>query len=200
MTVTSPAQLRLVASATNALDGRSDDELVLLVAARSREAFAALVRRHQARVIAFCARATGSSDLGRDVAQDVFLELWRSAASYRPEGKFPSWLFRLARNRVISLARRPVEHPTAPVTLDAKATEAAQLDDMLARERERLLREALSELGEHERTTLLLHYQEGLSYETIASMVGSPAGTVRSWAFQSLRRLRRLMAPDGGRQ
>src|ERR1041384_2042164 len=78
---------------------RSDDELMGLAAGGDHAAYELLVRRHQARLRAYCGRWCGSAVLGDDLAQECFVEIWRRRSSYVAQGKFASYLFQIAANR-----------------------------------------------------------------------------------------------------
>src|SRR6185436_8991121 len=78
---------------------RSDDELMVAARAGDRGAFDALVRRHQARILGYARKFFGHEALAHDLAQDVFVDLYRAVPRYRPEGHFTTYLYRVALNR-----------------------------------------------------------------------------------------------------
>ena len=173
------------------LGARTDDELMLLAAGGSAEAFGVLIGRHESRLLTFCTRMVGDKDVGREVAQEILLELWRNADRYKPMGLFKAYLFTLAANRAKNAHRRRRPEPRSP---DSVAAEAAvdpdQLTLLLQQERQRRLNEAISHLPERQRAAVLLRLQEGLPYEAIGEATGAPVRTVRSWIFHAIRRLR----------
>ena len=89
-----------------ALAERGDDELMRLAQAGLREAFAVLVERHAKRVVGLCSRFANDAQLGRELAQDTWVLVWRGRDKYRPEGSFASWLITIARNHCRNRARR----------------------------------------------------------------------------------------------
>ena len=116
------------------IDQRADEQLMQLAAAGVAQAFAEIVRRHQAAVRCFCRRWCGDSCIGDELAQDVFVDLWRARRTYDPRGRFEAWLFTLARNRCRSERRRRVR--TEPAADPSPATDDP-LDVILRAERQR---------------------------------------------------------------
>jgi len=165
----------------------SDEELAGRFAAGDRAAFDALVRRHKDRVYRFVlCQGAGAAD-AEDVAQEVFIQLFRSAASFRGDSSFVSWLYALTRNVHLTHRRRRAAIVERCVELehDEKHLEipdgAPPLDQALEREeRRRALKAALDALPAIHREAILLKDVEGLSYQEIAHALGIPLGTVRS--------------------
>jgi RNA polymerase sigma-70 factor (ECF subfamily) len=180
-----------------ALGGRDDDELMLLARGGMAGAFAALVRRHQARVLRVAARRLGRGALAADVAQNTFLEIYRALPRYQPRGRFRSYLFRVLLNQC-GMARRAAR-------LDARALAAAALPpppdaapatqeaEILARERGRDVEAALARLGSKLRDVVILRFSAELSYDEIAETLAVPVGTVKRRLFDAMEKLRRLM-------
>jgi RNA polymerase sigma-70 factor (ECF subfamily) len=144
--------------------------LATLAAAGSREAFERLVVRHEARVYAFVRRLLPQPADAEDVAQETFLQAWRSIARYRPRWRFVTWLLTIARRRAGTSMRRrrPVTAAVDPpgVSPDpAVAAERRELHGHLWRLAERLL-------SPRERTALWLRCVEGLSMGEIGHVLG----------------------------
>ena len=175
----------------SALVVRTDDELMLLAAAGAAEAFGVLIARHEGRLLAFCTRMVGDKDVGREVAQEILIELWRNAGRYRPMGQFKAYLFTLAANRAKNANRRRRPDPRSPEILDTEAAnDPDQLSLLLRQERQRRLNEAIARMPDRQRAAMLLRLQEGMPYEAIAKVVAAPVQTIRSWVFHAIRRLR----------
>lgn len=164
---------------------RAEDDNALAALARGgdRPAFAELVRRHQDRVFRFLLRLTGSRDDALDLAQDAFLRAWQALPGWRPEAKFGTWLFQIARNAAFDLLRRRgvVEIATEP---DALPVQWRPGDDPFVRldaiQRLRLLEQALAGLSAEHREILLLREIEQMAYDEIAATLGLTEGTVKS--------------------
>jgi RNA polymerase sigma-70 factor, ECF subfamily len=172
---------------------RSDDELMQLASAGVDEAFAQLVRRYAGQVRGFCSRRCGGAAAGDDVAQEVFLELWRTRGRYEPRGKFRSYLFTIVQTRALNaVQRRPKE-----VELDCEvALPGLELDAVLQAERARRLHQKLSLLPLRLQEALLLRFSAGLGYEEMAEVLKRSSSTVRSRVFHGVMRLRKLLGKD----
>jgi len=173
---------------------RSDDELMRLASADERAAYEALVRRHQARLRAYCARWCGSALLGDDLAQECFVEIWQRRRAYVAQGKFKSYLFQIAANRCKN-QRRSEQRATVvtdPAGVEAYAEPPGSERFAIAERHERL-QHGLSRLPEPQREAVLLRYSAELDYGEIASLLGVPEPTLRSRVFLGLIKLRRWL-------
>jgi RNA polymerase sigma-70 factor (ECF subfamily) len=179
-----PGQRRAAAE----LAQRSDDELMTLAAAGLVEAFSELVRRYERPVRGLCGKILGGRAEGDDVAQEVFLELWRTRGRYEERGRFRAFLFTTARNR--SLNEAITAHDLAPAV--------EHIDALLAAERRQQLQRLVQRLPPKLRDAIWLRFSAELEYAEIAAIVHRPEETVRSRVFLALKRLRRLI--DGGRE
>jgi RNA polymerase sigma-70 factor, ECF subfamily len=178
------------------LDERSDDELMQLASAGLDEALALLVRRYQHQVRSYCARRCASWATGDDVAQEVFVELWRGRARYEPRGRFRSYLFTIVQTRTLNaIQRRPREEelpPELPLPGD-------ELDALLAAERSRRIQDKLGLLPSRLREAVLLRLCAGLDYDEIAQVLHRTPSAIRSRVFHGVMRLRQLLGKDGER-
>lgn len=202
-------RLTAVSSVKPAEDGRTDDELMALAAAGSRESFALLVRRHWPAVRGLCAKLVGEVAAGEELAQEVWLDVWDARADYREEGRFKGFLITLSRNRCKNwlrarrrwLHRHLLHHPMEAQSSSrdlVSAVEAAALtpdaaEVLLREERQRRMLLALGKLKEAQREALVLRFHEDLEYEQIAELLGEPPSTIRSRVFYGIKALRRLL-------
>jgi RNA polymerase sigma-70 factor, ECF subfamily len=174
-------------------DRRSDDELMRLASAGERQAYEALVRRHQAPVRAYCARWCSSAVLGDDVAQECFVEVWQRRASYEPQGKFKAYLFHIAANRCKNQQRaRGRERALSDARAQVPA-EPPSSDRFALFERQERLQLELTKLPELQREAVLLRYSAELDYAEMAGLLSVPEATARSRVFLGLMKLRRLL-------
>lgn len=179
----------------------SDAELMQRVRAGDREAFSELVDRHKDAVVNYLARLTGDRDRAEDLAQETFLRLFRSAASYTEQGFLRAFLFRIATNLVRSeerrekrlrllmpfLGRREHDEPSAP-------------SGLLLQELHRQVAGAVATLPLRYRVPLVLHEIEGWSYADIAQELSCREGTVKSRIHRGRQHLRQKLEPywNGG--
>jgi RNA polymerase sigma-70 factor, ECF subfamily len=170
---------------------RSDDELMRLGTEGDDRAFEDLVRRHQEATRAFCRRFMGSAAAGDDVAQEVFLQLWKQRHRYRPEARFRAYLFTIARTRCLMAVRglRRVGAPLDSAVLVA-GEDRDQLGRLLERERHRTVDRAVAALSPKLREAVLMRFTSHLGYADIARAAGRPESTIRARIFLALERLR----------
>lgn len=199
-----------------------DAALVSEVAAGSQDALAALYDRYGDAVFATAIRLTSDRQVAEEVVQETFLALWNRAELFDPNaGSLAAWLHTIARNRTVdrlrAAGRRPRLVPLAAghgseepdsAALDRIATGGTVLGgadlgpgpegELASAEISGLIRAALAELPEHERTALLLAYSAELSQSEIAERLGWPLGTVKTRTRRALLRMREALADELG--
>ena len=167
-------------------------------------AWEALVRQHQSRVYALALHYVGTAEEARDVAQEIFIRIYRNLQRCEDAAHFLPWMIRIARNACIDHLRRRQARPPAR---DVPAEEAPLLatsepapdEAWQAKSRRRLLHLALQALGELSREVLLLREIQGLSVEETARLLNVPEGTVKSRANRARVELaRKVLALSGG--
>ncbi len=170
-----------------------DVALMLRVREGDTEALRDLIERHQRAVINTIHRAIGDASEAEDLAQRVFVQVYRSAKRYKPTAKFTTWLFTITRNTILNEHRRRSRHPAE--SLDAlqeprdsesagwQAPDTTMHDpaqEAVERELQEKIREAVQELPEAQRTAVILCRYEGLSYEEIAEVLGCTVSATKS--------------------
>ncbi len=173
----------------------SDPDVALMLRVREgdTEALRELIERHQRAVINTIHRAIGDANEAEDLAQRVFVQVYRSAKRYKPTAKFTTWLFTITRNTILNEHRRRSRHPAE--SLDAlqeprdsesagwQAPDTATPDpaqEAVERELQEKIKEAVQELPEAQRTAVILCRYEGLSYEEIAEVLGCSVSATKS--------------------
>jgi len=174
-----------------------DDAALMAGAARGDiAAFEQLVERHQALVIGTVGRMLGNNSDVEDVAQQVFVRVWKSAGRYRPTAKFTTWLLTITRNLVFNEARRRKRHPGD--LLDVHEGEEALVDSagripdeqLLEAELQREIDRAIFALPEKQRMAVVLRRYEDKSYEEIGAVLGLSIAAVKSLLFRARTELR----------
>lgn len=177
--------------------GPHDAELMARWQDGDASAFEALVRRWQQPMARFLFRLTGRAALVSDLCQEVFLRLYHSQGRYRETGHFAAWLYRLALNVVRDGARR--QRAPCPPLDGREPVDAAAPAETVCQQRElaRLVAEAVADLPEPLRVVLALHHDEGLNFEEISRLTGTPASTLKSRFAVALRHLRDCLERHG---
>jgi RNA polymerase sigma-70 factor (ECF subfamily) len=170
----------------------ADDELAAR-AAHDLEAFAELYRRHLCHVYRFVRAQTPDDDIAEDLTAQVFFKALSSAGSYRAEGSYRAWLFRIAHNtvrnwrarerRLVAVERLPEEADPAP----SPASQAIAADARGA------LWRSVAELPDLQREVVALRYGHDLSIEEIARLTRRSRGAVRILLHRARQRLRRAL-------
>jgi RNA polymerase sigma-70 factor (ECF subfamily) len=156
------------------------------------EAFRLLVEMHQARVIGTISKMLGSDAESEDLAQQVFIRIWKSAPRYRPTAKFTTWLFRITRNLVFNELRRK-RHFADQSEVIPEAVERAEREPdrvLLEGELQHAIQEAINQLPESQRMAIILRRYEEMSYEDIAKVMGTSVPAVKSILFRARAELR----------
>ncbi len=173
-----------------------DSEVIRQIQSGDDSAFDELMRRYQRPVVNFIFRMLGNEDDAADVAQEVFVRVYQKLNTYRPETKFSTWLFALARNAAIDRLRWRARHPTEPIESEsqlAAATDTAKEVD--AREIGALIAAAVSELPEDQRTVLVLSEYQGMSHAEIAAVMRCSEKSAESRLYRAKQTLRGVLRP-----
>lgn len=177
-------------------NGSSDFELAQASATGDMLAFEALYERHHRRVYSLCLRMIANATEAEDLAQEVFVQLFRKAGSFRGESAFSTWLHRMTVNHVLMHFRKKV------VRVEKTTTEGeiGEMQDYMlsASEKPRFidriaLDKAISELPPGYRMVFILHDVEGFEHEEVATLLGVSVGTSKSQLHKARLRLRELL-------
>jgi RNA polymerase sigma factor (sigma-70 family) len=178
-----------------------DIRLMRLVACGDTAAFEDLVERHQALVAGTVARMLGSNLDVEDIAQQVFIRVWKSAGRYVPRAKFTTWLLKITRNLVFNELRRAKRHAHIPIQTDPSTDEIPLKEEtnpspdasLLEKELQSAVEEAITALPESQRMALILRRYEDLSYEEIADVLDLSVPAVKSVLFRARTELRQRL-------
>lgn len=156
------------------------------------DAFAALVRRHQRAVYSLAVRMLWDRQQAEDLAQEVFMQLYRNLARMQSDAHVASWLRKVTTHQAIDRLRREHRYELVPLTGDPGVpAEPAGGDPLLQRQ----LRALVAQLPPAARAVVLLRYQEDLDPVEIAATLGMPVNTVKSHLKRSLSSLREQLGP-----
>ncbi len=174
----------------------SDEALVALVARGDEDALGELYDRMSRIAYGLALRVLRDERHAEDAVQEAFLQVWRSAASFRADrAKASTWILTLVHRRAVDLVRREERRQTDPIPDDSAvgvAPEGTEEAAWLRFERERV-QAALRQLPDVQREALELAYYGGFSQSELAERLGVPLGTIKSRMFAGLARLRELL-------
>jgi RNA polymerase sigma-70 factor, ECF subfamily len=189
--------------------GKTDADLILLCQKKDSRAFEELIKRHQRTVYALLYRLAPDWNDTADLAQEVFIRMWRSIGNLRNPSAFRSWLSQIVTNLFYDeLRKRPRQLPTISMDepLDSEegndATtreikdKSAGPDELCQRnELTAIVRQAMVRLPEQFRTAIILREFEGLSYEEIALITHTEIGTVKSRIARARAKIQEIVSP-----
>jgi len=185
-----------------AQDESSDAAVMLRVAAGDESSFNYLVAKYHRSMISFLYRMVRSQAVAEELAQEVFLRVYRSRESYRAEAKFTTWLYRIATNLAVNYARDTRHERSAQnVYLDAPDQETGTTPDvaddeltaeqrMLREERMAAIRSHVMALPERQRMAVLMHKYQGMDYKQIGDVLKLSESATKSLLFRAYQTLR----------
>jgi RNA polymerase sigma-70 factor, ECF subfamily len=185
-----------------------DDAAIMLeLRAGNMAGFDFLIQKYRKPIIHFMYRMVRNQAIAEELAQEVFLRVYRSRETYRAEARFSTWLYRIATNLGVNYARdNRHERMASTVYLDeadsetgttpdvADSTPGAEAD-MLQRERLNAIRQHVMELPERQRVAVLMHKYEGLDYRQIGDVLKLSESATKSLLFRAYQTLREKLKP-----
>jgi RNA polymerase sigma-70 factor (ECF subfamily) len=190
---------------TPVLEMLSDAEVMLRVAAGDSEAFDYLVEKFRRPMISFMYRMTRNQSVAEELAQEVFLRVYRSRQSYAASAKFTTWLYRIATNLAVNHARdTKYERPENTVNIDEPDTETGLTVDVadrslnaeqviLRRERLAAIRKHIEALPERQRAAVIMHKYQNMDYKQIAGVLKLSESATKSLLFRAYETLRETL-------
>jgi RNA polymerase sigma-70 factor (ECF subfamily) len=199
-------------AALRSLFAISDEQAMWRVQMQEDEAaFAQLVRRWEGPIQRLCTRMTGDAHRAEDLTQETFARVFAKRKDYQPNGKFSTWLWRIALNLCCDEWRRRQRRHELSLDDTGREAAASVLDQLTAREpapdesldgqeRGALVRGALLQLPETHRAVLVLRHYENLKFREIAAVLDVPEGTVKSRMADALTKMSQLLKPMLGHE
>jgi RNA polymerase sigma-70 factor, ECF subfamily len=184
---------------------RSDVQLMLDVKAGDEASFDFLLQKYRMPLVNFLYRMVRDTATAEDLAQEVFLRVYRARKQYSPSAKFTTWLFRIATNLALNSVRdnryhkletsldAPVKEDEAPMQL--RSPEMRIDEHLLEQARAEIIRRAIASLPEKQRAAVLLHKYEEMDYGEIAKIMECSESTLKSLLFRAYETLRVQLAP-----
>ena len=189
---------------------RSDVQLMLDVKAGDEQSFELLLQRYRTPLVNFLYRMVRAREEAEDLAQEVFLRVYRARKDYVPSAKFTTWLFRIATNLALNSVRDNRHQKMeisldAPVTVDAEDGDEKVMDvaeknpnieqHLIEEARKKMIRHSIDKLPEKQRAAVLLHKYLELDYGDIAKILECSESALKSLLFRAYETLRVELAP-----
>jgi RNA polymerase sigma-70 factor (ECF subfamily) len=189
---------------------RTDVQLMLDVKSGDEASFELLLHRYRTPLVNFLYRMVRNREQAEDLAQEVFLRVYRARAEYLPSAKFTTWLFRIATNLALNSMRdnryqKLEDSIDAPVRIDSEQGDERPLDlaekhpnieqHLVEDARVKMIRHAIDKLPDKQRAAVLLHKYEELDYAEIAKILSCSESALKSLLFRAYEALRVELAP-----
>ncbi len=194
-------------SAASAVRVDPDADVIRRVQQGDMLAFEALVEKYKQPILNLLSRILGDPTEAEDVAQNAFVQLFKSARRYQYSAKFSTWLYTIARNLCLNELRRRARHPVATLDganaeqegpnrqwLESRRTVAAP-EALLQEELREKIEESLATLPENQRTAILLCREEEMSYTEIAAVLGISLAATKSLIHRGRETLKQKLRP-----
>jgi len=184
------------------VEGMSDADVMLRVKAGDDSAFEYLVQKYRRPMVSFMYRMARNPAAAEDLAQEIFLRVYRSRESYEPSAKFSTWLYRIATNLAVNYARdtrheRPentvsIDEPDEEtgLTLDVPDGSLTAEEAILRRERMVAIRQRVEALPERQRMAVIMHKYQQMDYRQIADVLKLSESATKSLLFRAYETLR----------
>jgi RNA polymerase sigma-70 factor, ECF subfamily len=176
----------------------SDSDLIKRIASGDRAAVRLLFMRHHARIYRFVVRQTGSENMADDIANEVFLEVWRKASNFEFRSQVSTWLLGIARFKVLSAFRKRKED--ALDELDAeRIVDGADTPDVITMKLDKAtaLRKCVESLSAEHRAVIDLAYYHGRTVTEVADILSIPVATVKTRMFYARSKLGEALKAAG---
>jgi len=189
---------------------RTDVQLMLDVKAGDEQSFELLLQRYRTPLVNFIFRMVRSREQAEDLAQEVFIRVYRAREEYVPSAKFTTWLFRIATNLALN-SLRDHRHQKLEMSIDAPLSTDAENGDertfeiaerrptieqeLVEQARKQMIRHAIEKLPEKQRAAVLLHKYQELDYAEIAKILSCSESALKSLLFRAYEALRVELAP-----
>jgi RNA polymerase sigma-70 factor, ECF subfamily len=189
---------------------RTDVQLMLDVKSGDEASFELLLHRYRTPLVNFLYRMVRNREQAEDLAQEVFIRVYRARAEYVPSAKFTTWLFRIATNLALNSLRdnrykKLEDSIDSPARIDSEDGDDRPLDvaekhpnieqHLVEEARVNMIRHAIDKLPEKQRAAVLLHKYEELDYAEIAKILSCSESALKSLLFRAYEALRVELAP-----
>lgn len=181
----------------------TDLDLMLRVRDGDAASFEVLLRRYRLPLVGYFRRMLRDHSLAEDLAQEVFLRVYKSRERYQPDARFTTWLYRIATNLALNAIRDRKDAISDSELGDGEGaiverfvdTQPSVEERLVQREREGLIRQAVEALPENQRTAVILHKYQEVDYRQIATILKVSESAVKSLLFRAYETLRVRLEP-----
>lgn len=173
------------------METKDDYELIQLCIKGNQDAFAELVTRYKNLVYSVILRMVNDHEEANDLAQEVFIKVYKNLDKYNPEYKFSTWIMRITTNLVIDYRRKKKQETISIDNMDVEPTcETTPEISYIKKEQSTIVNAAVKNLPDMYRIPIVLYHQQGLSYQEIGDIIGEPLSKVKNRIFRGRKMLK----------
>lgn len=179
------------------MEQESDEQLIERIVQGEQEAFQILVNRHKNYIFTLLYRELNHRETAEDLAQDVFVKIFRSVSQFRGEAKFTTWLYRMTMNILLDYRRAQKRRPLTTIMDSIRTWFTDQRDEkpeerVLALEQQQQVHQILHRMSEKYRIVLELYHLQQFSYQEMAAILDVPVRTIETRLYRAKQQFERL--------
>jgi RNA polymerase sigma-70 factor (ECF subfamily) len=175
-------------------DTRTDYELIQCIISGDKQLFSELVTRYKNLVYSVILRMINDREEANDLAQDVFIKLYKNLDKYYPDFKFSTWVIRITTNHVIDYRRKNRAEVVSMEEIEYdEADNDTPEDSLIGKERTHRIRNAIDGLPDMYKIPIVLYHQQGLSYQEISDITKEPLSKVKNRIFRGRKLLKDML-------
>ena len=172
----------------------SDEQLVGDYLKGDEKSLEVLIKRYLGPIYGFVFRFVGNREDAEEIAQEVFVKVWRNVKKFNQSKSFKTWIFSIAKNTAVDFLRKRRVQVFSETEIETVVDPAPLPQELLEKaETAKLLESALNKLGLEYRTVLYLYYNDHFNFREIAEILDEPLNTIKSRHRRALRMLRKLL-------
>lgn len=178
-------------------DSERDIELMLLVQGDDDRAFEELIERHQKKVLNLAYKYVGNLEEAEDVAQEVFLRIYKMRKTYKPTAKFATWLYKITVNICLNEIRDRSYAVSLPLPENDLLTKSNQVypdEEAKKTELQTIVKSAIDALPKNQKMVVILTKYENMSYDKVAEAMDLSVEAVKSLLFRAKDNLKRMLS------
>jgi RNA polymerase sigma-70 factor (ECF subfamily) len=172
---------------------KTDQQLIAKALKGNKQAWINLLKRYEKQIYHYGMRMTGKNEDALDLMQEVFISVFRNLSTYRNEGSFKSWMFRIAYYRCIEFYRRKKPTQGLDDTPELESNEVSAAESIHTRQENKRLINAMQQLPLAQKAVVELKFFGQFTFEEIAEQTGISANTAKSRLYGGLEKLKTLM-------
>jgi RNA polymerase sigma factor (sigma-70 family) len=178
------------------LEGLTDQELIELCLKGQKDAFSEIVTRYKKLIFSVVYNFINDKEEVSDIAQEVFIRIYKSLHRYNPEYKFSTWSVKIATNLCLDVLRKKRINSASIEEIESIARgNNTPEEDYIKEERNKMVRDAIAQLPEKYRILIIMFHQNGLSYEEISRTLNEPMTIIKNRLYRARIMLRKKLEP-----